>query len=724
MLRARARHDTTPPARPLAPLLTTLLAVASGACHSTSQDPSALPPVPEAPRAEKLDLYHGTAVADPFRPLEDTDAPETRAWIEAENARTHAWLAGVPQRGELRGRLAELFEYERYGIPEEHGGAYYYTFNDGTMEQGVLCRVKTLDGTPEIVLDPNLLSKDGTVSLGGLSFAKDGRHVAYGLSDGGSDWRTWRVLDLATDEELPERLEWIKFTQPAWTPDGAGFFYGRYPAVDDRLESSNQDQSIYYHRVGTEQSADVLAYSDPENPRRFYWPIVTDDGRFLLLGISESSTDENRLYVREVAGRPDEWVRLFDVPDAEYSPVTNDGWLLWLKTTKDAPNGRIVKVDARAPGGALVDIVPERPQVLRNATRVGNRLFLTYLEDARDVVRMFDLAGTELGTVDLPGAGTVTGFDGERDDVETFYAYSDYTTTPAIYRYDLATSSASLYRKPKTAFDPSPYETSQVFYRSKDGTRIPMWITARKGIERDGNHPTLLYGYGGFNNALTPGYSAATAMWLEMGGVYAVANLRGGGEYGREWHEAGTLERKQNVFDDFIAAGEYLVAEEYTQSERLAILGGSNGGLLVGACLNQRPDLFGAALPAVGVMDMLRYHLFTIGWAWASDYGTSDDPKLFPVLHAYSPLHNVKPGTRYPATFITTADHDDRVVPGHSFKYAAALQEAQAGDAPILIRIETRAGHAAGKSLTQSIEETADRYAFLVRALDMRPAVP
>ncbi len=695
--------------------------LALGACRAAGESSTAISRAPEPPRAEVVDFYHGMAVEDPYRPLEDTDAPQTRAWIEAENARTQAWIAEVPERAALHARLTELFAYERYGIPEEHGGAYYFTYNDGKMEQNILCRVPSLQGAQEVVLDPNRLSADGTVSLGGTSYSKDGRYLAYGLSDGGSDWRSWRVLDLSSGTELPERLEWIKFTQPAWTHDGAGFFYSRFPEVDDKLESSNKGQSIYYHRVGTEQAEDVLAYDDPEHPRRFYWPIVTDDGRFLLLGIAESSGEENRLYIRELSAQSDEWIRLFDEPDAQYAPITNEGWLLWLETTKDAPNGRVVKVDARAPGGPLVEVIPERPAVLRGVSRVGDRLFATYIEDAHDVVRAFDLQGGELGTIELPGAGTVSGFRGEPDDVETFYAYSDATTTPTIWRYDLATATAGPFKAPVTAFDPAPYQTRQVFYRSKDGTRIPMWITSRKGIALgSGGQPTLLYGYGGFNSSLTPSYSPATAMWLEMGGVWAVANLRGGGEYGRAWHEAGTREHKQNVFDDFIAAGEYLVAEGYTRPEKLAILGGSNGGLLVGACSNQRPDLFAAALPAVGVMDMLRYHLFTAGWAWASDYGTSDDPQLFPVLHAYSPLHNVKPGTHYPATFITTGDHDDRVVPGHSFKYAAALQAAQGGDAPILIRIETRAGHGAGKSLTQTLEETADRYAFLLRTLQMR----
>ena len=693
------------------------------ACRSAAPEASAVSDgrtlrYPAAPRSDVVDVYHGTPVADPFRPLEDPDDPQTRAWIEEENQLTQAWLDDVPGREELEQRLTELWQYERFGVPHKEGDSYYFSYTDGRMQQPQLCRLSSLEAERELVLDPNTFSEDGTVSLGGASYSEDGRYLAYGLSDGGSDWRSWHVLDLQTLEPLEDHLQWIKFSSPAWTHDGLGFFYGRYPATSE-MGDSNQDQRIYYHRLGTAQEADELVWEDPENPRRISWPMVSDEGRYLLLSLSEGSADSNRLYLREINKEGATFVRLFDENDARYLPITNEGRLFWIQTTKDAPSGRVVKVDASLAGGPLIEIIPERAETLRSVSRVGDRLLALYLKDARSLVRVYDLEGQELSQVELPGIGTAGGFGGDRHDSESFYAFSSYTRPTSIWRYELESGESTLFRSPDLPFDSGPYETRQVFVTSRDGTRVPMFVTCRRDLELDGQNPTLLYGYGGFNISLTPSFSPATAAWLEMGGVYAVPNLRGGGEYGRTWHAAGTKQNKQNVFDDFIAAAEWLIEEGYTNSSRLAIFGGSNGGLLVGACLNQRPDLFAAAMPAVGVMDMLRYHQFTIGWAWASDYGTSDDPEMFPHLRAYSPLHNIRPGTAYPATFVTTADHDDRVVPGHSFKYAAALQSAQAGEDPILIRIETRAGHGAGKSVSQQIEETADRYAFLRKALGM-----
>jgi len=678
---------------------------------------------PEADRTGVVDEYHGTQVADPYRWLEDPDSPESRAWIEAENELTNGWLAEVPARAAIEAKLTALWSYERFGMPARHGEHYFYSYDDGEMDQPVLCRVADLAAQPEVVLDPNTFSEDGTVSLGGTSFSEDGRYLAYGLSDGGSDWRTWYVRDLDTGTDLEDRLEWAKFTSPAWTHDGAGFFYGRFPETDDRLQAQNENQRVYYHRIGTEQSEDALVYEDPEHPRRMASPVVTDDGRYLLFYMRDGTSRNNGLYVRDLGRDGAELVRLFDEFDASYVPIANEGALLWIRTDKDAPRGRVVQVDARRPGGPMIEVVPEREEALQGVSRVGDKLFASYLVHAKTLVRIHALDGKPEGELELPGIGSASGFGGKPEDTETFFSFTSFTTPAAIYRYDLASGESSVFKRPEIPFDPERFTTRQVFYASPDGTRIPMFITHAKGMAMDGARPTILNGYGGFNIAITPGFSPPVACWLEMGGIYAVANLRGGGEYGRDWHLAGTKENKQNVFDDFIAAGEWLVAEKVTRPNRLAIMGGSNGGLLVGACVNQRPDLFGAALPAVGVMDMLRYHEFTIGAAWASDYGRSDDAEMFPHLLAYSPVHNVADGTDYPATFITTGDHDDRVVPGHSFKYAAAMQHAQAGPAPILIRIETRAGHGAGKSRAQSIQEASDRWTFLARTFDMQVAL-
>ncbi|HEY0038636.1 MAG TPA: prolyl oligopeptidase family serine peptidase, partial [Longimicrobium sp.] len=580
-----------------------------------------------------------------------------------------------------------------------------------------------LTATPRVVLDPNRLSTDGTMAVSATSVSHDGRLLGYGVSSGGSDWQELRVRDVATGSDLPDRVQWVKFSGISWTRDGRGFFYSRYAEpTGNALTSTVRNQKVYFHRLGTQQSADALVYERPDQPDWLYSASVTDDGRYLVLNVSQGTDRRSRVYVKELGGeRMDaQVVRLLDDFDADYSFVGNDGPVFYFQTDLDAPRGRVIAIDLRTPArDRWRTLVPQAEDALSGVTLAGGRLVAQYMHDAASRVRVFEKSGALVRDFTLPGLGSVGGVSGEPDDPEVFYSFASYLNPSTVYRHDVRSGRSEAVWAPKVAFDASRYETRQVFFRSKDGTRVPMFVTHRRGMALDGNNPTLLYGYGGFSSPVTPGFASSVAVWLEMGGVYAVANIRGGSEYGEEWHAAGTKERKQNVFDDFIGAAEYLVAEKYTSPRKLAISGASNGGLLVGAVLNQRPDLFGAALPAVGVMDMLRFHKFTIGWAWTSDYGSPDDGAMFPSIFAYSPLHNIRAGTRYPAVLVTTGDHDDRVVPGHSFKYAAALQAAQAGPAPVLIRIETRAGHGAGKPTQMQIEEAADRWAFLAKNLGM-----
>lgn len=678
---------------------------------------------PETRRAEQVDDYHGTPVADPYRWLEDTDSPETKTWVEAQNRVTFDLLKNIPERQGIEQRLTELWNYERFSVPFKEGGRYFFSRNSGLQNQSVLYVQSSLDAEPRVLLDPNTLSPDGTIALTSLRVSEDGRYLAYGTSSGGSDWQEIRVRDVNTGQDLPDQLRWIKFSGAAWTHDGQGFFYSRFPEPQgNTLTTQNLHNRLYYHRIGTPQSQDVLVYERPDQPEWRFFPQVTDDGRYLVIYTSYQTSKNDLLYVDlGNARRPNlrapvrELVTGFE---ANYSVVGNDGPMLYVQTDKDAPKGRVIAIDTRRPQRASWrTLIPEAENVLGGVSIINNQFVASYLQDAASRIRIVSLQGQPVREIALPTLGSVGSISGERNDREAFYSFTSFLYPSTIFRYDFRTGQSSVFRAPKVDFDPSGYETKQVFYTSKDGTRVPMFITHRKGLELNGNNPTLLYAYGGFNISMTPGFSVSNLVWLERGGVYAVANLRGGGEYGQEWHQAGTKERKQNVFDDFIAAAEYLVQQKYTSPRKLAISGGSNGGLLVGAVLNQRPDLFGAALPAVGVMDMLRYHQFTIGRAWSVDYGTSEDPEGFRYLYAYSPLHNVKPGTCYPATMVTTADHDDRVVPGHSFKYAAALQATQACNKPVLIRIETRAGHGAGKPTAKQIEEAADRWAFLVREL-------
>ncbi len=682
------------------------------------------PTYPPTRKGDQVDEYHGTKVADPYRWLEDANSEETRAWIEAQNKLTFGYLENIPGRDKIRERITRIWDYERYGTPYKEGGRYFFSKNDGLQNQSVLYVTESLDKEPRVLLDPNTLSKDGTVALSGYAISEDGRHMAYGLSSAGSDWQEWRVRDVATGRDTSDHLKWVKFSGASWAKDGTGFFYSRYdePEKGQELQKANYYQKLYYHKRGTPQSEDILVYQRPDQKEWGFGGSVTDDGRFLIIYVWQGTERKNRVFYKDLqAGEAAPVVELLNQVDAYYSVIDNDGPVFYVRTDKDAPRGRVVAIDTRKPDPAnWKEVIPQADDVLQGVSLVGDRFFATYLKDAHTQVKVFDTAGKFVRAVELPGIGSAGGFGGRRTDKETFYSFSSFTTPSTIYRYDVASGKSTVFRQPKVDFNPDKYEIKQVFYQSKDGTRVPMFIVHRKGIQLDGSNPTYLYGYGGFNASMTPSFSPANAVWMDMGGVYAVANLRGGGEYGREWHEAGKKLKKQNVFDDFIAAAEWLIENKYTKPAKLAIAGGSNGGLLVGAVLNQRPDLFGAALPAVGVMDMLRFHKFTIGWGWTSDYGSPDNPEEFPALHAYSPLHNLKPGAKYPATLVTTSDHDDRVVPAHSFKYAAALQAAQAGDAPTLIRIETKAGHGGGKPTAKIIEEAADRYAFLVRALDMK----
>ena len=708
----------------MAPALVALLLLALAGPHASRLQAVDKPfQYPQASKVEQVDDYHGTKVADPYRWLEDLDSPKTKDWVEAENKLTFEYLSRIPARGQIKERLTKLWNYERFTTPVKKRGRYFFTKNDGLQNQNVLYTMTSLSGEPKELLDPNKLSADGTVALSGTAYSEDGNLMAYGVSDAGSDWQEWKVRDVQTATDLPDRIQWVKFSTASWALDGSGFFYSRYdqPNESTKMTGTNYFQKLYFHRLGTPQSEDKLVYERKDQKEWGFSGQVTEDGRYLGIHVWKGTDPKNRFYYKDLQAPGSKVVELLNDFDAAYDFIGNDGTIFWFKTDLKASRGRVIAIDTQdSARDRWREILPERPEALQSVSVVNDMFVAEYLKDARSQLRIYNLDGTFARDVELPGLGSTSGFGGKRKDTETFYSFTGFTTPTTIYRYDMVNGASTVFRRPSVDFDPSAYETEQVFYASKDGTRIPMFITSRKGLVKDGSNPTYLYGYGGFNVSMTPTFSVANLVWMEMGGVYAMANLRGGGEYGEDWHQAGTKLKKQNVFDDFIAAAEWLIGNKYTSSQRLAIGGGSNGGLLVGACLNQRPDLYAAALPAVGVMDMLRFHKFTIGWGWVSDYGSSDDPDQFKALLAYSPLHNIKPGTRYPATLVTTADHDDRVVPGHSFKYAAALQAAQAGPEPTLIRIETRAGHGAGKPTTKLIEETADRWGFLVHELGVR----
>ncbi len=684
---------------------------------------------PKTQKADVVEDYHGFTVADPYRWLEDVDADQTKAWVEAQNKVTFAYLEAIPEREQLSERLTRLWNYERFSTPFKEGGRYFFFKNDGLQNQSVLYKQASLDAQPEVLLDPNKLSEDGTVAVSTFSFSEDGKRMVYATSASGSDWREFFVRDVETGRDLSDHLTWIKFSGASWTHDGGGFFYSRYPEPEEgqAYEAANRNQKVYYHRIGTPQAQDRLVYERPDQPEWGFGVSVTDDGRYGIMGVWHGTDERNRVYYIDlVSPRAPRLggavVRLLDDFDASYSFVGNDGPVFYFLTNLDAPRYRIIAIDTKRPARTnWRTIIAEKTDVLQSVSIINNQFVVRYLHDAHSRAFIHSMDGKLVKEIEFPTIGSVGGFSGERKDTEMFYSFTSFLYPTTIFNYDFKTGRSSVFKAPAVDFDPSGYETRQVFYRSKDGTQIPMFITHKKGMTLDGSNPTYLYGYGGFNISMTPGFSISRLVWLELGGVYAQANLRGGGEYGEEWHRQGMLENKQNVFDDFISAAEYLIDEGYTSPSKLAIAGGSNGGLLVGAAMTQRPELFGAALPAVGVMDMLRFHKFTIGWAWVSDYGSSDDPNLFRHLYAYSPYHNLHPDF-YPPTLVTTADHDDRVVPGHSFKFAARLQEMQMGPAPVLIRIQTKAGHGAGKPTSKIIEEEADRWAFLVKNLGVRVA--
>lgn len=675
------------------------------------------------PKAEKTgvkDTYFGTTVADPYRWLENDTSAQTAAWVAAENAITNAYLAKIPFRQKLQKRLTELSNYEKIGAPRKRHGKWYFYKNDGLQNQYVMYVMDELGGTPHVFLDPNTLSDDGTVALGGVYFSHNGRWAAYSISRSGSDWQEFYVIDLKTGRLTSDHIQWAKFSGADW--QGDGFYYSAYDAPEQGKEFSNVNEThkIYYHKVGTPQSEDVLFYQNPVYPKRFYGVSVDEDETMMFLYESGEGSGNN-LYVRDLRQPNSQFIQMTTDMDYQYSPIYSEGNTIYLYTNYGAPKARIMKADIRHPGIAdWQELIPEQPNTLSGISVINRQLILTYQQDVFDHAYVYGLDGQLHHEVKLPSVGSV-GFIGDEKEPECFYSFTSFTQPGTIYRYDMDRNESTLYSAPTIKFRQEDFVSEQVFFLSKDGTRIPMSLTYKKGLKRNGKNPVYLYGYGGFNISLGPGFSAMRIPFLENGGIYAQVNLRGGGEYGEEWHIAGTKMQKQNVFDDFIGAAEWLIREGYTSNEKIAIVGGSNGGLLVGACMTQRPDLFRVAVPEVGVMDMLRYHKFTIGWNWAPDYGTSEDSKeMFEYLLGYSPLHNLKPGTSYPATLVTTADHDDRVVPAHSFKFAATLQECHQGNNPVLIRIDTKAGHGGGKPLAKVIEEQADIYGFIMYNLGMK----
>jgi len=680
---------------------------------------------PRTRTVDHVDSYHGVNVSDPYRWLEDDNSTETAKWVEEQNKVTFGYLAKITFREALRKRLEQLYNYPKYSAPFRRGDYFFFSKNDGLQNQSVYYMQKGLDGKPEVLLDPNRFSEDGTSRLGAFALSKDGKLAGYGISTGGSDWQEYLVMEVASRKTLPDRLRWVKVSGISW--QGDGFYYSRYPAPEKghELSSRNENHQVYYHRVGTPQSADVLVYQDPANPQRFHTVETTEDERFAILSISERGKGKqgNALYILDTSkGEKSFHPVIGSIGDNSYDVVDNAGDRLLIETNDGAPNGRVIVLDPMNPDRSnWKDVLPEKPEPLQSVGTAGNRLFATYLKDVTTRAYVYDLDGRLESEVSLPGLGAAAGFRGLKDDTFVFYNYTSFTSPPTIYRYDIGSQKSSVFRSVDIpGFKPADYETRQVFYPSKDGTMVPMFLVHRKGIKMDGRNPTLMYGYGGFNITQSPSFNSLRLALLEQGFVYASTNLRGGGEYGEQWHDAGTKLKKQNVFDDFIAAAEWLIANKYTSPDRLAIQGGSNGGLLVGAVMNQRPELFRVALPQVGVMDMLRFHKFTIGWNWIADYGSSDNPEEFRALLAYSPLHNIRAGVTYPATLITTADHDDRVVPAHSFKYAATLQAKAAAGRPILIRIDTKSGHGASNT-AKNIEQTADLYAFLFHNLGITP---
>ncbi|HEY0761716.1 MAG TPA: prolyl oligopeptidase family serine peptidase [Pyrinomonadaceae bacterium] len=693
----------------------------TGSVSRSSSDNSKIA-YPESKKVEQVDDYFGTKVADPYRWLEDETAPETKAWVDAQNRVTFGYLDSIKYREKLKARLTELYNYPRLSAPFRRGDTYFFTKNDGLQNQSVFYIQKGVNGTPAEFLDPNKFSADGTSTLSAFSLSKDGKYVAYGISQGGSDWVTLSVMEVESRQKLADDVKWMKSSGVSW--QGDGFYYSRYPepAKGKELSSKNEFQQVYFHKVGTPQSADVLVYEDKEHPQRFQGVGTTEDERFAILNISERGKGKkgNAVFYKDLSKGEDKFSPIVaEIGDDSYGVIDNVGDKFLIRTDKNAPNGRVILVDPKNPDEKnWKDVLPERSEPLQGVGTAGGKLFASWRKDVATQAYVFSLDGKLENEVQLPGVGTAGGFGGLNDDKYVFYSFTSFNFPPTIYKYDIATKKSTVFRTVDIpGFKPENYETKRVFYNSKDGTRVPMFLVYKKGLKLDGNNPTLLYGYGGFNVVTSPTFSSLRMALLEQGVVYASANMRGGGEYGEKWHEAGTKLKKQNVFDDFIAAAEWLIANKYTSSSKLAIQGGSNGGLLVGAVSNQRPELFRAVVEQAGVMDMLRFQKFTIGWNWIADYGSSEANEAeFKALYAYSPIHNVRPGVKYPSTLITTADHDDRVVPAHNYKYAAALQTAQGGPNPILIRIDTNSAHGASNT-TKSIEQTRDIYAFLFENL-------
>ncbi len=675
---------------------------------------------PNAKMVDLVERIHGHTVSDPYRWMEELESDSLRQWIRAENALTEDVLNRSSLREEIRQRMTELWDVEKYGAPFKKAGRYFFFYNDGLQNQDVLYWMEDLEGEPQVLLDPNTFSEDGTVALSGAAVSRDGRFLAYGLSDGGSDWQTWHIRRVDDGEDLEDTIHWVKFSGASWDKETSGFYYSRYDAPEgDALKQANYYHKLYYHKMGTPQSRDVLVFERPDEKEWGFNGVVTEDGRYLIIYAWHGTASENGIFYLDLSDPTAAVEALLPDFDAEYDLVGNEGTRLYFKTDHDAPQNRVIAIDLRHPEPSQWrEIIPVDSDKLEFVDFVGNRFVGTYLHHAAHQVRFFKTDGAPDGELPLPGIGTVTGFAGRSDDTETFFKFSSFTTPGTVYHFDMETRKATVFRSPDLAFDPDDYVTEQVFYTSKDGTKIPLFISHKKSLEIDGEVPTYLYAYGGFNIPLPVSFSVPHLVWMEMGGIFAQAHLRGGGEYGRTWHEAGMKNNKQNVFDDFIAAAEYLIHAGYTRTEKLAIGGRSNGGLLIGACMTQRPELFGVCLPKVGVMDMLRFHKFTIGWAWVSDYGSPEEPEEFETLLAYSPYHNIRPGVAYPPTLVMTGDHDDRVFPAHSFKFAAALQAAQGGDAPVLIRIETRAGHGAGKPTAMWIAEFTDMWTFALMHMD------
>jgi prolyl oligopeptidase len=670
-----------------------------------------LKPYPESKRIDVVDEYHGVKVADPYQWLENDTAEDVVSWVKLQNEVTQDYLSQIPFREQFKQRLTQIWDYPKYGSPFKKGEYYYFFKNDGLQNQSILYRQKGMNATPEVFLDPNKLSNDGTASLASLTFSSDYKYCAVGIAHSGSDWNDIFVMDVSTLQRTSDEIKWVKFSGATWHKDG--FYYSRYdePTKGKEFSNANEYMKIYYHKLGTSQAADELIYEDKKHPLRYFTASITEDERLLFIYISEG-TSGTEVLVKDLQKGQQGFKTLFKGFKHNYSVIDNIGTKVLVLTDDGAPRYRLIETDIEA---SWKNIIPENEDLLEGVSTCGGKLYATYLKNASSRMYELDLDGSNKEEITLPGIGTVSGIAGKKEDTEAFYTFTSFTNPGEIYRYDINSGTSELFRKSEVKFNPDDFATKQVFYPSKDGTKVSMFIVHKKGLTLDGTNPTLLYGYGGFNIPLSPSFSISRILFLEQGGVYAIANLRGGGEYGEDWHKAGMLEKKQNVFDDFIAAAQYLIDEKYTSNNKLAINGGSNGGLLVGACMLQRPDLFKVAIPAVGVLDMLKYHKFTIGWGWAVEYGTSDKKDEFDYLIKYSPLHNVKEGVNYPATLIMTADHDDRVVPAHSFKFAAELQhKQQANGNPVLIRIDSKAGHGAGKPTTKLIEDATDMWSFIL----------